>query len=245
MIDNIWTHYVKEWSALITENQRNIRFFLNDDKNITLLHENFHTELPPQPYVGNINAEHYVLMTNPSYHDFDNYYLGLKKINNESEEIAFKRFNICINQLIFNNDIQFHLLNEIFLNLPNLAGNKKSMYGWWKQRIFCKNPIVNNESNLFILQYFPYRSYHSNLIDKLIKLECAKKSSIYRNKLLIDAICNNKKIYIMRSLKRWIEVVPELYEYGISSNNVFIAKNFQNATLSKSNMIKFKDYYER
>lgn len=49
----------------------------------------------------------------------------------------------------------------------------------------------------------------------------------------------------MRSLKRWIEAVPELYEYGISSDNVFIAKNFQNATLSKSNMIKFKDYYER
>ena len=46
----------------------------------------------------------------------------------------------------------------------------------------------------------------------------------------------------MRSVKLWINSIPDLKEYGLDTNNVFVAKNFQNATLSKSNLKSFKEW---
>ena len=46
----------------------------------------------------------------------------------------------------------------------------------------------------------------------------------------------------MRSAKLWINEIPELKEYGMNTNNVFVSKNFQNATLSSSNIKSFKEW---
>lgn len=244
---NPWQKYVDLWSSLKTEQLRhdyikiNRGFVLNEDKSNELaLH--FNLNFVPQPYIGSSNASYYMLMTNPSWHEFDITHMGIEKINNEDEATTFKRFKICLNQLTFSNtENQFHLLHNAFSNLSSGSMRIKNAYDWWKQRIFCKNSVIKDENELFVLQLFPYRSYSSIGIEQFSK-KYALKSSKYRNELLRNAIINNKTIYIMRSAKLWISAVPELKEYGIKTNNIFVAKNFQNATLSKSNLRTFKEY---
>lgn len=244
---NIWQKYVDVWSTLTTESLRHDyikchRGFVLDEDNVDLLSSYFNLNFIPQPYIGNYTARHYVLMTNPSWHEFDIKHMGIEKINDEDEVTAFKRFKICVNQLTFsNNENQFHLLCDEFSNLSSNSTKIKTAYGWWKQRIFCKNSVINNENDLFILQFFPYRSYTSMGIEHFSK-KFALDNAKYRNELLRRAIIDNKIIYIMRSVKLWISAVPELNEYGMKTDNVFVAKNFQNATLSKSNLRTFKEY---
>ncbi len=244
---NPWLKYVDLWSSLKTEQLRNnyikinCGFVLNEDKSNELA-SYFNLNFVPQPYIGSPNVSRYMLMTNPSWHEFDLKHMGIKRINNETESSAFRRFEICLNQLIFANDgNQFHLLKHEFSQLPHDFTRIKSAYDWWKQRIFCKNSVIKDENELFVLQFFPYRSYSSIGIERFSK-KYALNSSKYRNELLRKAINDNKTIYIMRSAGLWINTIPELKEYGTKTNNVFVAKNFQNAALSKSNLRTFKEY---
>ena len=247
---NLWQKYVNRWSALTTEQLRHdyLKYnhgFVLDEDNANKLTSYFNIRFIPQPYIGNYTAQHHILMTNPSWHEFDIQHMGIEKIDKEFESSAFRRFEICLNQLTFsnnrNNENQFHLLSNEFSYIPHAIGRTKSAYGWWKQRIFCKNSIVKSEHDLFVLQFFPYRSYCSSHVEAFAK-QYALESSIYRNELLKNAISENKLIYIMRSVKLWINSIPDLKEYGLDTNNVFVAKNFQNATLSKSNLKSFKEW---
>lgn len=247
---NMWQKYVNKWSALTTEHLRHdyLKYnhgFVLDEDDANVLSSYFNIKFIPQPYIGNFTAKHYVLMTNPSWHEFDIKHMGIEKIDKEFESSAFRRFELCLNQLTFsndrNNENQFHLLNDEFSYLPHENNRIKTAYEWWKQRIFCKNPIVKSEHEIFVLQFFPYRSYKSVNIDQFSK-KYALESAKYRNELLKNAIADNKIIYIMRSAKLWINEIPELKEYGMNTNNVFVAKNFQNATLSNSNMRSFKEW---
>lgn len=194
----------------------------------------------PEPRVGNIDADIFILSANPRADLFyfcdiiDESSTGTNIINSQ-EKIKNLNNQNCDNFLIKLGqewwDRKFVLIQGGFgekmlksQNIKNITSN---------QLVQIRNIL---SKKVCTLEYFPYYSNqfnHENL---------CLPSSKYMRDLILYIICNNKHIIFNKKLssnvlkERWFNLVPELYDYYVNSNKVFTLSNtYNNQKVSISN----------
>lgn len=177
---------------------------------------NIHTEILPQPYLGNVDSAKVIcLLLNPGYSEAE----GGIELNCQKFQQALSDNLDCTKPCLVH-------LNEYY---DWTTGGK------WLRRIL--KPLLKRgvtyeqlEHNFAIIEYFPYHSKTFN-----VKQGKPLKSQLYGFDLVKQAIERGAIILIMRSETRWLDAVPELVEYQ-KSNNYIIAHNKRNAILSEANL---------
>lgn len=179
-----------------------------------------HTDLPPEPYIGNpITADIFLLALNPGYAGDEQEYLSKNPT----------LYQALLNNLIHQNiDYPLFFFEERFNDSPGAK--------WWERIL---KPVLNqtDDNRLLLshkiceLQYFPYHSKNYKSINQVLD------SQKYTFQLLRRAIRNNKMIIILRSEKLWLEAVPEL------NGNYCKLNSYQNVIISENNL--GKDDFEK
>lgn len=179
----------------------------------------FHTDILPQPFIGNPSAPVWILLKNPGYSSADIY--DLKDINEginavrskggreeqilhidgmDDNEALQKRKTMVINQLgfKFEDDSDFYILRPEFNTMPK---RKKVLGGYnWYERYLCsrtgflrehENDISFLSQKIFILDYIPYHS----------KKFCHPRGVVFQHQRLWEnlvkhAIENNKVLVV-------------------------------------------------
>lgn len=176
--------------------------------------EGYRFDAFPDPFIGNLErAEVIFLSLNPGF-DPDDIYVNLKKsfFTRESRK-----------NLTHESDIPFLYLAE---EMSDTHG-----YRWWNN-LFAKSvreePLDMDvvREKIMIIEYMPYHSvaYKPNRL--------LLSSQLYAFGLVREAIEKNKNIVIMRSVKAWLKVVPQLEHYP------YIRLNSQRPYITRSNMTK-------
>jgi hypothetical protein len=174
----------------------------------------------PEAYIGNIKDPRIVLLNlNPGWSKDDQKHF---------EQITF--WNAVLDNLHHTlEEYPFYHLNPKF----HYTGGAK----WWGQKL---GPLINEvgqetvANHVIVLEYFPYPSLRYKAIPNRIKkkfgiqLLKGQKYTIYLLKTFLSL--ENTKFVGMRSIRKWIEVVPEL------EGKIVTVKNFQNPAISPRNL---------
>jgi hypothetical protein len=207
------------WEQIL--NKRNLFVIDADKQAIEKFNEKasddykIHTDLPPEPYIGNpITADIFLLALNPGYAGDEKEYLSKNPT----------LYQALLNNLIHQNiDYPLFFFEERFNDSPGAK--------WWERIL---KPVLNrtDDNRLLLshkiceLQYFPYHSKSYKSINQVLD------SQKYTFQLLRRAIRNNKMIIILRSEKLWLEAVPEL------NGNYCKLNSYQNVIISENNLGK-------
>ena len=115
---------------------------------------------------------------------------------------------------------------------------------WWRrktQEIIGRIGQVKTSSTLFNVELFPYHSKSYRRIPKRLVPNRLVPSSEYSGHLVREFIRNNKTIVVFRSLRMWVDLVPELGAY----ENMHVVKNPRNPTMSRNNLERFQELLDR
>lgn len=201
-------------------------FVLESDKQIIEAHNNnpktnddhiIQTELYPEPFLGNPNADVVLLNLNPGFSHDD---CRFHKSNEYFIQQARKN-------LLHKSDYGFYLLDEGINEAPG--------YKWWNSRLKTLIDECGREKvaqNLLCVELFPYHSKRFKRIAPLLSQEYSfylVKKAIKKKEIII---------IIMRGKKLWIEYVPEIEHipyYSLNSpQNVYVTKgNFPEGVFDK------------
>lgn len=180
-----------------------------------------HTDLFPEPFVGNPAAPVYILGLNPGCSEFD------KEWHDSPDFADAARKNLSHKLKKF----PFFFLDPRFKGAPGAI--------WWRRRLRrllgnCSDAHVSQ--SVFCVEIFPYHSRKFKVFPKRVSASPFLPSSQYAAFLVREALKEKKTIVVMRSFKLWCALVPELKH----SRLVHLVKNPQNPTLSPGNLPKFK-----
>ena len=171
----------------------------------------FQLESLPIPYIGNPKSKVYLLLLNPGHAPED--------LNVQSNDVYKNLWNKNIRH-----DENFYYINK---TLPMCPGKK---YWLGKLRQLIENCGHENvEGGVFLIQYIAYHSINFKSISSHLH------SQFYARKLTINAIAEGKIIVVMRSLKLWLSLIPELSNY----KNVISCTNPRNPNISSKQLGKF------
>jgi hypothetical protein len=162
------------------------------NQRVTKKEQEIHTNVLPEPYLGNPLAPVVILNLNPGF-DFEN-------IEEHKEPRLSKaiRDNLQHN----NSDCPWYFLNP---ELPSLCQK------WWKERLGTLISVVGREKvakNLFVAEFFPY---HSEKALPMNKLNISSQS--YTFHLVKEALKREALILYFRSWKLWEDKLPALRYY--------------------------------
>lgn len=221
----------------------------------------FHTDILPQPFIGNPSAPIWILLKNPGYSSADIY--DLKDINeginavrskgvreeqilhidgrNDNEVLHERRRMVC-NQLSFDfeDDSAFYILRPEFNTMPRrdevLGG-----YNWYKRYLCSRNGFLSEHENdipflsrkIFILDYIPYHSERF----------CHPRGVVFQHQRLWENLVKhaieNNKVLVVRSdylLNRVSQAIGDKgYQAACNDSRIFKFK-YQTAYF-KSNHI--------
>ena len=171
----------------------------------------FHCELPPEPYLGNPEAEIVLLNLNPGFSEHDAAFYAHENIN------LIWRKNLLHEGLKF----PFFMLDT---NIPQHTAGPK----WWSKKL--KEPIIlagrETVSERFCcIEYFPYHSQRYGSFKAILP------SQKYNFHLVEKAIKRKAVIILMRSSRLWFSAVPDLEKYDL----LFKLNSWQNPVISKKN----------
>lgn len=188
---------------------------IEDHNNNPKTNENhkIHTELYPEPFLGNPDADVVLLNLNPGFSPDDSNF-------HQSNEYFIQQAR---KNLLHKSDHGFYLLDEKIKEAPG--------YTWWNNKLKALIEKCGREQvaqNLLCVELFPY---HSKKFKKIAPL----KSQKYAFNLLKKAIKRNAIIIIMRSEELWIESVPEI-KIAIERKQCSSLKNPQSVYLTKGNL---------
>ena len=215
-----------------------------------------HTNLLPQPFIGNPEAPIWILNQNPGYSEIDRYDMFGKKeeINawlmkenvdllkeRESKESLEERQKLLLNQLIFKDPVNFYILDECFHTNKHAGNRSLGGYEWWKKsllgtaksKLFCKGD-KKMLSKFFALELFPY---HSKEFDEKISIKTVHYTFW---KDLISYALKSGKLLICRK-KKIIEEIQKLPDFKRNKDNV-LRFSSQRVSLSNGNLIPLADY---
>ena len=225
------------WSSFIPSLNDNI---LEMDKEIITPHNDkyknhYQVSLKdfPEPFLGNKNANIYLLLANPG-----------RNRKKEETNISLVKDNTELEKIVSNNlkhefpttEYPFYFLDERFKNHTG--------FDWWNKAF--KSIIDKDEAkrksianNVFGVELYGYHteSFASRLVmnrERLLSID-------YTKKLVQNAIDDNKIIIICRAIACWLELVPNLKEY---KNCFFLSKNrnivFSGYTMSPGLYMEFQ-----
>lgn len=175
-------------------------FILESDKKLIDFHnqksKSIHkviTEMYPEPFFGNIDAEILILNLNPGFggqadieqHETNEYFITLLTKNLLHEKIEYP----------------FLFLDPKISNTPG--------YGWWNKRLRTLIEDVGREKlakSLLCLELFPYHSSKYKFKGKVASQE-------YNFFLLRKAMERNAIVVSFRGYEKWTSHVPELSNY--------------------------------
>ncbi len=176
-----------------------------------------HTQLLPEPFIGDPTARVYVLNLNPGY---------------EPEDDAWHA-NPAYRTAIIDNighrtaDFPFYFFDPSLRDAPGSI--------WWSKRarwLIADIGIETLVRNLFCVELFPYHSRRYKPVPKTISPNGLVPSSRYSFHLVRQAIRANRPIVAMRAFRNWCELLPELRTY----DNLFRLNSAQNVALSPDNL---------
>ena len=212
------------------------------------------TNLLPQPFIGNPEAPIWILNQNPGYCEIDHYEMLGEKIetqewmnkNNitlrpetEDKDSLKKRQKMILDQLTFENPIDFYILDDDFDTIEYKGQKLFGGYNWWYKKLLQAN-LCNGDkkmlSNFFVLEFFPY---HSRKFDKKLSNTEVVHSIIWKE--LVSYALKRKKLLICRGEKN-IKGIQSSLDFAGNSENVLRFSSPQNVTVSMNNLISLKDY---
>lgn len=201
------------------------RSFLPDNSFLSYENE-YHYDLLPEPFQGNTSAEIVILGLNPGYsHKDKDFHLS----NNKFKESLIK----CITEQ--DQEYPFYSLN------PNYKKSEAWIYWSSRKKGKLKNLLSKFNSkflanNLLSIEYYPYKSIQFK------KNKYILPSQEYSFYLVKKAIDRNALILILRSVRYWLEAVPEL-----NNHNYLELKNQRNMIISEGNVVnnRFNEIIER
>ncbi|MFX1520555.1 MAG: hypothetical protein ACFFCD_11610 [Promethearchaeota archaeon] len=174
----------------------------------------------PEAYIGSTRDPRVVLLNlNPGWSPEDHKHFVLPDFRNAVLENLHNTLE----------EYPFYHLNPKF----HFTGGAK----WWSQKLRYLINEVGRETvanHVIVLEYFPYPSLRykavSNRIKKKfgIQLLQGQKYTIYLLKKFLNL--KNTIFVGMRSIKKWMEIVPEL------EGKIITVKNFQNPVISPRNL---------
>ena len=170
----------------------------------------YETALHPEPFLGSLDAPVLLLALNP----------GLASADYEvhQREDCLTHLRASTRQ---DGNATLYYLEECFANTP---GGK-----WWHSKVkqlveTCG--IRKVAKALCCVQYYPYHS------TKFSRVPANTGAQEFTARAIREAIGAGKLIVVMRSLKLWVRLVPELETYG----NVITLRNPLNPALSPANL---------
>lgn len=207
MMNNPWKN-LNEAPPFVLESDRQI---IEDHNNNSKADENhkIHTELYPEPFLGNPNADVVLLNLNPGFSPDDSRF-------HLSNEYFIQQ---ATKNLLHKSDHGFYLLDEKINEAPG--------YKWWNRRLKTLIDECGREKvaqNLLCVELLPYHSKRFKRIPPL-------KSQEYNFYLISEAIKRKAIIIIMRSKKLWIDSIPQLKNY-----KYFPSKNPRCAYITERNL---------
>jgi hypothetical protein len=192
-------------------------FVLASDQHLINIHngravENYKivTEMYPEPYVGNPEADIVILNLNPGF-DGEN-------------DLRQHQKNLPFIDLLKSNLNHTHLDYPFFYLDPTVSDTPG--YRWWNKRLKTLLKSVGSKklaNSLLCLEFFPYHSSKFNFNQVL-------ESQQYTFELLRKAIGRGATIICFRALSKWLQAVPELAIYDNlyklnSSQSVYLTYN--------------------
>lgn len=188
-MDNPWRHLPQQPPYVFPPDLPAVTSFnqlVGDDHQI-------HTELLPQPYLGDPTAPIVLLNLNPGFSEnghqlFDNplgWALSLQNLLHEPMSYPF------------------YLLD------PGIASYEGAK--WWRTRLGALIRVAGDETvakRICCVEYFPYPSRRHRPLARILD------SQLYSFHLVEQAIARGALIVAMRSVKAWCEQVPHLRTYS-------------------------------
>lgn len=179
---------------------------LNDFNANASLEHKYDFSLLPEPYLGSANASVVILNLNPGWSPDD------LRIHSDPYFSALIR-----------RSLNYRLESYPFLHLRPDVDTPGSR--WWRRRTHRLTEEVgfeNISSNLACIEFYPYHSPRFSATSPRIP------SQDYSFYLVRQAISRKAEIVIMRSIKLWINAVPELGRYdrlhlGVNPRAPFIS----------------------
>ncbi len=207
-LDNPWIHLPSK-SPYVLETDKKVVEIFNRKCNAN---NQIHTELLPEPFLGDPIAPIVVLQLNPGFNKID------RKFNKQKE---------------------FHL--RLLQSIQQVNGNQKHFYlsestdsgggKWWS--IFTKSLVQKFDRltvarNIFAIEFFPYHSFSFN------HAHLRLPSQDFSFKLVREAIKRHAVIVLCRGENFWFGTVPELADY----KKLCYVRNPRKTTLSEINLGK-------
>ena len=178
-----------------------------------------HTQLLPEPFIGDPEARVYLLNLNPGY---------------SSEDDAWHAEPDYRTAIIDNLSHRTAAFPFYFFN-PRLKEAPGSR--WWGEHarwLVDDVGIENLARNLFCVELFPYHSKKYKPVPQDLSHNGLAPSSAYGVHLVRRAIRTNRPIVAMRRLNNWCAQVPALR--GGNYGNLFRLRNTQRPWLSPKNI---------
>lgn len=189
IVNNPWTN-IDPKPPFVFESDRRIIDVHNNNPRTNENHK-IHTELYPEPFLGNPEASVVLLNLNPGFSINDIWFHSCSKYF-----IMQARKN-----LIHESDYGFYLLDPEINEAPG--------YKWWSKRLRTLIEACGQKNvaqNIFCVELLPY---HSTNFKKIESLE-SQKYSFY---LVNNAIKRKAIVILMRGKKLWMESIPNLITY--------------------------------
>lgn len=180
------------------------------------------TDLQPEPFFGNVDAPVYVLILNPGFSETDRAW-------HAREDFVSSIQRARTHETM---DYPHYYFDPRFVDSPGAQ--------WWRQktrRLIEDCGLHAVASGTFCIELFPYHSKRYHPIPRRYSANGLVPSSAYSAYLLRQAIQRKKHVVVMRAMKQWCSLVPELATY----DRTIRLNSPQNVCLSPGNMTNYDD----
>lgn len=173
-----------------------------------------HWEIVPEPYLGDPNAPVVLLNLNPGFVESDQVVHTDNVFNGAAIE------NLEHRRAVF----PLYLLDP---SLPESPGRS-----WWTKKLRALIAATDLEAvanRVFVVEI---HGYHSKRFSPRLKVP----SQQYSRELLISALNRRAELVVMRGVRHWLDLVPELSRVPALK----VVRNVQNPTISPKNVSTFQ-----
>ena len=199
---------INPWLSLSIEEKRIIASC--DRPNIDKLSSsdlaNLCLELHPEPFVGDPDADVYLLTGNPGFSDRDNCFICHPTVPSILKEVYSHK-----NRDFFWIDPKYKIEAECPLSKRIITHPGQE---YWQKRLRELTEKIGHTPRLFELEFYPYHSK-----DFYGFMKTPLESFGYTKYLVKKAIEDKKTIIILRHKREWVKAVPELENHFHTLNN--------------------------
>lgn len=216
---NPWTGVIAEWEGMLKRGKPGTKFTLHGDEALVdASDDKLHTELPPQPFIGDPRAPIWLLFKNPSYCDLDRYdFLEPTKAERGAHaphrpQALANRQHCLLQQFKLEKNASFYPLDDAFATVPLQGAANKGTHNWWYSRLrWFAEYYKANHFPIFVIEAFPYHESDGGKVNQHLERYRASKHCLFWEKMVRWALsANSGKVVVIRpSIRNVVQrVVP-------------------------------------